>query len=53
MILFNKNYSFLKKINIFKTINDRDYDASFSVDGKSFSNLCTFFKFKIKTWFNI
>ena len=43
VILFNKNYSFLKKINIFKTINDRDYDASFSVDGKSFSNLCTFF----------
>ena len=50
VILFNKNYSLLKKINILKTINDRSYDASFSIDGKSFSNLCTFFlnsKFKL------
>ena len=43
VILFNKNYSFLKKIDIFKIINDRHYDVSFSIDGKSFSNLCTFF----------
>ena len=42
VILYNKNYNFLKKIKIFKIINDRNYDA-FSVDGKSFSNLCTFF----------
>ena len=49
VILYNKNYNFLKKIQIFKIINDRNYDASFSVDGKSFSNLCTFFlKSKLK-----
>ena len=49
VILFNKNYNFIKKIQIFKTINDRNYDASFSVDGKSFSNLCSFFlKSKLK-----
>ena len=36
VILFNKNYSFFKKIQIFNIINDRNYDASFSVDGKSF-----------------
>ena len=43
VILFNKNYNFLKKIDLFKKINDRNYDVSFSIDGKSFSNLCTFF----------
>ena len=43
VILYNKNYNFIKKIQIFKIINDRNYDASFSVDGKSFSNFCTFF----------
>ena len=43
VILFNKGYSFKKKIYIFKKIKDRNYDVSFSVDGKSFSNLCTFF----------
>ena len=49
VILYNKNYNFLKKIQIFKIINDRNYDASFSVDGKSFSNLCSFFlKSKLK-----
>ena len=49
VILYNKNYNFLKKIQIFKIINDRNYDASFSVDGKSLSNLCTFFlKSKLK-----
>ena len=35
VILFNKNYSFLKKIDIFKIINDRPYDVSFSIDGKT------------------
>ena len=44
VILYNKNYNLIKKIQIFKIINDRNYDVSFSIDGKSFSNLCTFFK---------
>ena len=49
VILYNKNLDYFKKISIFKTIIDRNYDASFSVDGKSFSNLCTFFlKSKLK-----
>ena len=49
VILYNKNFDYFKKISIFKTIIDRNYDASFSVDGKSFSNLCTFFlKSKLK-----
>ncbi len=43
VILFNKDYNLIKKIDIFKKINDRNYDVSFSIDGKSFSNLCTFF----------
>ena len=43
VILFNKNYNIIQKLDIFKEINDRGYDASFSVDGKSFSNLCTIF----------
>ena len=43
VILFNKDYNLIEKIRIFKIINDRIYDASFSVDGKSFSNFCTFF----------
>ncbi len=43
VILFNKNYDFFKKFSIFNQINDRNYDVSFSVDGKSFSNLCIFF----------
>ena len=49
VILFNKTYSFLKKLSIFNKINDRNYDVTFSIDGKSFSNLCILFlKSKIK-----
>ena len=43
VILFNKNFNLFKKIGIFIEIIRNKYDVSFSVDGKSFSNLCTFF----------
>ena len=43
VILFNKNFNLLKKIKIFKDIIKNKYYGSFSIDGKSFSNLCNFF----------
>jgi len=43
VILYNKSYSLLKKINIFKKIINLNYFASFAVDGKSFSYLCNYF----------
>ena len=43
VILFNKNFNLFKKIKIFKDIIKNKYYGSFSIDGKSFSNLCNFF----------
>ena len=43
VILYNKSFNFLKKIEIFNKIVKETYYASFTVDGKSFSNLCNIF----------
>ena len=41
--VFDKNFSIFKKISLFKRIIKEKYYVSFSVDGKTFSNLCNFF----------
>ena len=43
VILYDKNFSILKKIRIFKKIINNNYDASFALDGKSFSFICNLF----------
>ena len=43
VILFNKNFNLIKKVKIFKEIIKDKYHVSFSIDGKSFSNLCSYF----------
>ena len=43
VILYSKDFSFLKRIEIFNKIIKENYYASFAVDGKSFSNLCNIF----------
>ncbi len=43
VILYNKDFNSLKKIEIFNKIVKETYYASFAVDGKSFSNLCNIF----------
>tara|TARA_E500000178_G_C17023033_1_gene756538 strand:- start:740 stop:1762 length:1023 start_codon:yes stop_codon:yes gene_type:complete len=43
VILYDKNFSILNKIKIFKKILNKNYDASFTLDGKSFSFLCNLF----------
>ena len=40
--IYNKEISFFKKISLLKKIINKNYYASFAVDGKSFSNLCNF-----------
>jgi len=43
VILYDKNYNILKKIKIFKKIISKTYEASFALDGKSFSFFCNLF----------
>ena len=43
IIIFDKNFSFLSKIIIFKNLFLQRYYLVISWDGKNFSNLCTFF----------
>ena len=41
--IYDRKFSLIKKISIFFRIINNQYFCSFSLDGKSFSNLCTFF----------
>ena len=43
VILYDKDFSIFKKIKIFKKIISKTYDASFALDGKSFSFMCNLF----------
>lgn len=43
VIIYDKNSTLLNKYSVFKQIISKYYFASFSVDGKSFSNFCNFF----------
>lgn len=43
LIIYDKNYSFLKKIKIFFKIIKKKYYACFVVDGKKFSYFCNIF----------
>ena len=43
LIVFNKKFSFIKKIKIFFKIISDNYFASFVLDGKNFSYLCNMF----------
>ena len=57
VIIYNKDYSFFKKISIFNYIIKKNYYCSLSLDGKSFSNFTSFFlkakkKFGISYIFN-
>ena len=53
--IHNKNDSFFKKISFLKKIINKDYYASFAIDGKSFSNICNFLikaKYKLGIVYN-
>jgi len=53
--IYNKEISFFKKILLLKKIINKNYYASFAVDGKSFSNLCNFLikaKYKLGLIYN-
>ena len=43
VILYDKRFNFLKKMKIFKKLINKEYYASFCIDGKSFSNFCNIF----------
>lgn len=45
IIIFDKNFSFLKKLKVFFKIVKKNYFASFVLDGKNFSYLCNLFIF--------
>ena len=43
VILYDKNFNLFYKFQLFRFIISKEYFASFSIDGKTFSNFCSFF----------